>query len=573
MNLETALRQYFHFSHFRPGQREIIANVLAQQDTLAILPTGGGKSLCYQIPGLVLSGVTLVISPLISLMKDQVDQLRKRGIEAAFINSTLSELEVRDFFTKFTERKFQFVYVAPERLLTQQFITACQQSEIALLAIDEAHCVSQWGHDFRPAYLQIPAFVSQLSWRPPLIALTATATPEIREEIITFLRLHQPQIFVQSFQRPNLAICCLNVEQEADKMIWLQRLWQEFAGQKVLIYCATRAQTGHYAQLAKYFGYPCAAYHAGLESDERSRIQQQFTDGHLKMVAATNAFGMGVDLPDIRLVMHVQIPTDLESYYQEIGRAGRDGLPARCYLLYQPHDEEIQTNLFARRFPSPTLLRSILRRVAQAQLKHQTLTLKILEEEILLTSTIPDRHQARLDLFHGIHILESLGYLPTCNRSSTSPLTLLNQDPSQFHAWEQQRARAIQRRESVSHFLRTPNCRMMSITQYFGEQTMARCTHCDICQPSATTISQRELRERQHYRQLFQRPPQTKLAPFSRFSWTISQHTVKYLALKSLHSIEVKDTFYHIPGVGLGCQKYWENVLSPGLKTDTVHLE
>lgn len=337
-NPQKVLQKYFGYSDFRPGQREIVDSILAELDTVAILSTGGGKSICYQVPGLIFPGTTVVISPLISLMKDQVDQLIKRQIPATYINSSLTHEEQNKRFTLFTQGKFKFVYISPERLQTSRFVVACQKISISFLAIDEAHCISQWGHDFRPEYLEIAKFIQQLPTRPVIAAFTASATPTVRQEIQHFLQLKNPQVFLNSFRRENLAILikkCVNTNQ---KELLLVRLLKKHAAQTGIIYCGTREQTEETVQLLHHFGWEAVFYHGGINAQQRSEIQDNFTHGKIKIVAATNAFGMGVDVNNIRFVIHLAIPQTVEGYYQEIGRGGRDRTPASCYFLYSEKD-------------------------------------------------------------------------------------------------------------------------------------------------------------------------------------------------------------------------------------------
>jgi ATP-dependent DNA helicase RecQ len=333
-----ALQFYFGYTDFRPGQSEIIASILSGKDTFALLPTGGGKSLCFQIPGLCLSGTTLVISPLIALMKDQVQALEKRGIAATYINSSLTEEEMEERFTLFTQGKYTFLYIAPERLLTKKFLDIAIDINIPLIAVDEAHCVSEWGHDFRPAYTRIRSFIAKLPQRPVITAFTATATPRVKKEIAHFLDLRQPKIFSQSFQRKNLFIAlkkCKNGNQKLVNLIKFLSFYRQACG---IIYCQTRKETEDMSKTLTKFGFDCSYYHAGLEAVERSELQDKFLRNEVRLITATNAFGMGVDKSNIRFVIHSGIPRNIEGYYQEIGRAGRDGEKSTCLFIFSPKD-------------------------------------------------------------------------------------------------------------------------------------------------------------------------------------------------------------------------------------------
>ncbi|MBU0576264.1 ATP-dependent DNA helicase [Patescibacteria group bacterium] len=392
MTCHQTLQKYFGFDNFRSGQLDIINSILAKKDTLAILPTGGGKSLCFQIPGLMLAGTTLVISPLISLMKDQVDTLLKKNIAAAYINSSLDLKEIKDRLYQLSQQKYKFIYLAPERLLTAQFIKVCKQIKIPLIAIDEAHCISMWGHDFRPEYTQINQLINQLPIRPTITAFTATATLIVRQDIVDSLKLSQPQIFLNSFRRDNLSFhattCLDNFSQELALFIILKKHYH----QPGIIYTTTQKKAEYVAALiTHYWGetFPIKAYHAGLDNNSRATIQEQFLCNKLQVITATNAFGMGVDKPNVRWVIHYQLPGNLENYYQEAGRAGRDRQRADCYLLFNYADIEIQKMFINQSHPDKNdLLRASqvnqLRQMAgyaQSQICRQQFILNYFDEK------------------------------------------------------------------------------------------------------------------------------------------------------------------------------------------------
>ncbi len=331
----TLLRRFFGYASFRPGQREIISACLEGRDVLGVMPTGAGKSLCYQIPALALEGTALVISPLISLMKDQVGALRQLGVSAAFINSSLSESQIARALAKAEAGEYKLIYVAPERLLTPRFEALCRSLPISLVAVDEAHCISQWGQDFRPSYLDIPSFISRLPRRPCLCAYTATATLKVRGDIRSLLGLRDPFELVTGFDRPNLYF---NVLRPADKMSALMDLMRTYSGMSGIVYCATRKTVEEVCEALVKRGVNASRYHAGLDEDERRANQDAFSLDEVPVMVATNAFGMGIDKSNVRFVIHYNLPKDPESYYQEAGRAGRDGERADCVLLYSPAD-------------------------------------------------------------------------------------------------------------------------------------------------------------------------------------------------------------------------------------------
>ncbi|MFF2480597.1 DNA helicase RecQ [Paenibacillus sp. NPDC058071] len=333
------LKSVYGYDTFRPGQENIIAGIMDGRDTLAILPTGGGKSVCYQIPSLLLPGTSLVISPLISLMKDQVDTLNRLGVPAAFLNSSLGAAEYRDVLRNALNGEYKLLYVAPERLDAPMFATLSEQMNIPLIAIDEAHCVSQWGHDFRPSYRQLAGWIGRLANRPLVAAFTATATEEVADDIAAMLDLRNPSRFVTGFARPNLS---LSVVSGTDKKQFLQRFLAEREEQSGIIYTATRKEAEQVEELLQRKGIAAGKYHGGMNDAERASAQERFRFDELRVMVATNAFGMGIDKPNVRFVVHWQMPGDVESYYQEAGRAGRDGEESECVLLFEPQDVQVQ---------------------------------------------------------------------------------------------------------------------------------------------------------------------------------------------------------------------------------------
>lgn len=343
MAKREVLRQYFGHSSFRPGQEALIDGILAGRDALGIMPTGGGKSLCYQVPALLLPGLTLVVSPLISLMKDQVAALNGVGIPAAFLNSALDAQAFQAVCREIRQGMHKLIYVAPERLLQEGFLALMQEQKIAQVAVDEAHCISQWGQDFRPSYRKITEFVARLPRRPVLSAFTATATAEVQADILTQLELRDPVKVVTGFNRPNLYFA---VQQPKRKQPVLTALVEARRDRSGIVYCATRSGVEKICDLLCQRGIPATRYHAGLSEEERQRNQDDFQFDRKTVMVATNAFGMGIDKSNVSFVIHYTMPKDLESYYQEAGRAGRDGSPAQCFLLYSGADVALNRFLF-----------------------------------------------------------------------------------------------------------------------------------------------------------------------------------------------------------------------------------
>jgi len=332
--MKTLLKKYFGYDTFRPLQEEIINNVLNKKDSFVLMPTGGGKSLCYQLPALKLTGLTLVISPLIALMKDQVDALQANGIAAEYINSSQLPAKIEDIKNRAINKDLKILYLAPERFSSPGFLDFLKTLDISLIAVDEAHCISEWGHDFRPDYRNL-GILKKIFSSVPVIALTATATEKVREDILAHLNLQKAPLFISSFNRENLHLSVIEKRQAFPKLV---KLLQKYKNDSVIIYCFSRKETEEIADNLKLNGFNAAAYHAGLEANKRKLVQDLFIKDKVNIIVATIAFGMGIDKPDVRLVVHYTFPKTLEGYYQEIGRAGRDGLKSECVLFYNYAD-------------------------------------------------------------------------------------------------------------------------------------------------------------------------------------------------------------------------------------------
>lgn len=357
--LDEILLKRFGYSSFRPGQREIIEASLSGKDVVAVLPTGGGKSMCYQLTALAAPGTALVVSPLIALMKDQIDSLEKLGIEAAFINSSLTRAEIFETLDAARQGRYKMLFVAPERLESPSFLSALPTLEISFLAVDEAHCISEWGHDFRPAYLNISQ-IREILPGIPILALTATATAEVREDIMTNLKMRSPKVFVKGFDRANLYYSARYVKNR-DKILVAAKTLKLLpaGGGSAIVYCGSRKRVEEVAASLTQMGNACESYHAGLDPESRRRVQDRFISGEIRIISATNAFGMGIDKSDVRIIIHMSAPGSLEAYYQEAGRAGRDGEKSLCMLLYSGDDYFLQKYFIDNSFPQRSELAKV----------------------------------------------------------------------------------------------------------------------------------------------------------------------------------------------------------------------
>jgi len=402
MELLSELKKYFNLSLFRPGQEEVVRTVLEGRDALVVMPTGGGKSLCYQLPALIRDGTALVVSPLIALMKDQVDVLQKRGIAASFINSTLSLAEQRQVLKRLEAGELKLLYVAPERFRQKEFLHTLSRSRISFVAIDEAHCISQWGHDFRPDYLRLGRILESIG-QNQILGATATATESVISDIISSLHLKNCRQFVTGFYRNNLQLRVLHCANKKDKQ---DALMYALTEEKLpaIVYCATRKGVDEVVTLLKDQGHPASGYHAGMDDETRSRVQERFMTGRSEIIVATNAFGMGIDKLDIRQVIHYQFPGSIESYYQEIGRAGRDGKKSICSLLFSMGDNYIQEFFIDMNYPSQEAVHDVFEFLKSDGRDYLSVRNNEISE---MTSSVQSDGQAGII----IKMLEQAGYL------------------------------------------------------------------------------------------------------------------------------------------------------------------
>jgi ATP-dependent DNA helicase RecQ len=489
--LAALLSKHFGFTTFHPGQREPIDAVLAGQDAVVVMPTGSGKSVCYQLPAMVLDGITLVVSPLISLMKDQVDGLVERGLPATCLNSSVSMDDTAARVGALRQGRTKLVYVAPERFRNARFKELLGDLNVSLLAIDEAHCISQWGHDFRPDYLRMGEVVKTLP-KARIIALTATATPEVRDDIIKQLGLgtggrQPPRVCVRGFKRDNLRLVVHQAASHAGKLERIRRILAEFP--TGIVYCSTRKQVERVGTMLQSLGLSPLIYHAGLPDEQRTRAQERFMKGELPVVVATNAFGMGVDRADLRCVIHWDIPGSVESYYQEVGRAGRDGQLSHCELLYNYADVGTQQFFLDGSNPEPKLVQDLWQEVRHLLAKgHQTCSLEAWGEQLLVTDNKITVNTC-MGLYERAGLIERVVEAGNrCYTTRLSPDGDLTRLRALLPAIEEKRRRDLRKLDLMVSYVHTRKCRHQFILDYFGEAAPAArtaCGHCDYCGFSA----------------------------------------------------------------------------------------
>lgn len=479
---EEALKDYFGFECLRAGQDEIVAAIMAGRDTLAIMPTGGGKSLCYQLPALCRDGVTIVVSPLIALMKDQVDALVGKGIPAAAINSSLGGDEYRQVMQDFRSGALKIVYVAPERFGNDGFMRMLQGMQISLLAIDEAHCLSQWGHDFRPDYLRLGRVRQELG-NPQTVALTATATENVRQDILQTLQLQDPAVVISGFGRDNLDFGITHCEGRRAKFERIRHIIEKW--KKGIIYCSTRKNVMTVFEEIQGYGSTAVAYHAGMTDEEREFSQNAFISGRADVVVATNAFGMGIDRSDVRFVIHFEIPGSVEAYYQEAGRAGRDGELSVCELLFNHADLKTQEFFFEGSNPSVELIRSVynmLRARCNADTGELQMTVDAMAAELGKDVNPMGVGTSLSALIHAGAIMRS--DVPGSNTRLTKvlnpglPFASLDIDKDRI---EEKARRDHAKIEAITRYAYSIGCRQRWILDYFGESGACDCGHCDSC--------------------------------------------------------------------------------------------
>jgi ATP-dependent DNA helicase RecQ len=478
VDLRAALREKFGFESFQPGQEEVVTRVVSGQDTLAILATGAGKSLTYQLSALLLEGTTVVVSPLIALMKDQIDMLRELGVtDVVALNSTLSEDQEAAALERIRSRRIKIVFVTPEKLEDDSFMQLLQSIKVPLFVVDEAHCISQWGHDFRPAYLALGHVIERLG-HPTVLALTATATPAVREDILHQLGIPAVKPIVKGFDRPNLIYDVRRAEKEADKFKILRSLFaNELVEGTGIIYTATiknALEVQRYLQ--ESLDIPAAVYHSKLQKQDRTAVHELFMDEHIRAVVATNAFGLGIDKPNIRFVVHYDLPGSVEAYTQEAGRAGRDGLPSRCVLIYRMSDTRVQNYFLTGKYPD----------IEEVQKVFGTLEIFGTQEGGVSMTDLRKILQLPLTKLKVIlALLKKGGFIETISRSkyALTEAARKNRDlVLNLASYETKKSYDQSKLAMMLQYAETTSCRRKFILNYFGEDyENANCGACDNC--------------------------------------------------------------------------------------------
>ena len=484
---EEALEEVFGYPSFRPSQRDVIGKVVDGDDVLAIMPTGSGKSLCFQLPAcLTETGTVLVVSPLIALMQDQLEGLEAVGLPATLINSSLSRRERRRRIDAMARGTYRLVYVAPERFRSDRFREAIESTDVSLLAIDEAHCISQWGHDFRPDYLALEEAREMLG-SPPVLAVTATATKQVQKDILDQLGLDEADVVVGGFERPNLYFDVRRATGKRDKIDQLVDLLERAPSESSVVYCATRRQVERVADELDAEDFVCGAYHAGMSDQKRRVTQEAFMAGDLPVLVATNAFGMGVDKPDIRSIVHYNIPGSLEAYYQEAGRAGRDGEPAHCSMLYDPADRDIHDFFIENSYPKKTTIQAIWRELRGHGTGRHEIGPEQLAENLESSSLGPDRlHEWAVE--SSLELLKRGGHLDFGYRGGRPWVEVhdrvqIRQLRVDWESLERQREVEERQLEDVVTYASGQRCRKDHLIRYFGATPDFgnECDTCDVC--------------------------------------------------------------------------------------------